>query len=58
MKMLFKRNRFQDPQIKLNTMMQMVAIPKSQFQKCFGNWKDHWNKCVVSEGDLNSSTLG
>lgn len=24
---------------------------KGQFQKCFGQWKDHWNKCVVSEGD-------
>ena len=31
--------------------MQLLAITKSQFQKCFGQWKDRWNESVVSEGD-------
>jgi hypothetical protein len=52
MKMPLKGNRFQDTEeIKRNAKMQLLAIPNSQFQKCFGQGKDHWNKCVVSEGD-------
>jgi hypothetical protein len=52
MKIVLKGNRFQDPEeIKRNAMMQLLTVPKSQFQKCFGQWRDHWNKCVVSEGD-------
>jgi len=31
--------------------MQLLAIPKSQFQKCFGQVKECWNNCVVSEND-------
>jgi hypothetical protein len=51
MKMLLKGNRFQDmEEIKPNTT-QLLAIPKSQFQTFFRQWKDQWNKCVVSEGD-------
>jgi len=49
--MLLKGKRLQDMEIERNTIMQLLAIPKSQFQKCFGQWKDHRNKCVVSEGD-------
>ena len=50
--MLFKWNRFQGTEeIKQNTMTQLLAVPKSQFQKCFGQWKDCCNKCVVPEGD-------
>jgi hypothetical protein len=64
MEMLLKRNKFQDmEEIKRNAMKQLLAVPKSQFQKCLGQWKDCWNKCVVSEGvcfegDYNCNTLG
>jgi hypothetical protein len=52
LKMLLKGNRFQDmEEIEHNTMMQLLAFPKSLFQKCFRKWKNHWHKCVVSEGD-------
>jgi hypothetical protein len=51
-KMLLKGNRLQDmEEMKQNTMMQLLAFPKSQFQKRFRQWKDHRNRCVVSEGD-------
>jgi hypothetical protein len=51
--MLLKGNRLQDmKEIKCNTMtQQLLAIPKSQFQKCCRQLKDHTNNCVVSEGD-------
>jgi hypothetical protein len=50
--MLLKGNRLQDMKdIKRNTMMQLLAIPQSQFEKCCGQWKDHRNNCVVSEGE-------
>jgi len=32
-------------------MAQLLAVPKSRCPKCFGQWKDCWNKCVASEGD-------
>lgn len=36
---------------KRNETMTLLAIPKSQLQKFFRQWKDCWNKSVVSEGD-------
>ena len=48
--MLLKGNRLQDMEIKQNTMMLLLAIPKSHFKKCCGQWKDHRNNCVVSVG--------
>jgi hypothetical protein len=45
--MLLKGNSFQNKDV----IMQLLAIPKSQFQKCFTQWTDHWNKCVMSDGD-------
>jgi len=33
-------------------MTQLLVIPKSQFQKCFGQQKNYWNKYVVSDGNL------
>jgi hypothetical protein len=51
-KMLFKGKRFQDTEeIKRNATTKLLAVPRSQFQKCFGQWKVRWNKCVLSEGD-------
>jgi len=48
--MLLKGNRFQDRGNKTKHSMQKLAIAKRHFQKYFGQWKDHWNKCVMSEG--------
>jgi len=57
--MLLKGNRLQDmKEIKCNTKTQLLAIPKSQFQKCCRQWKDHTNNCVVSEGDYDCNTKG
>jgi hypothetical protein len=51
-KMLLKGKRFQDmEEIKQKVITELLAIPRSQFQKCFGQWKDCWNKCLLSEGD-------
>jgi hypothetical protein len=36
---------------KRNVMTELWAVPWSQFQKCFGQWKDCWKVCVMSEGD-------
>jgi len=45
-------NRSQDmEEIKGKAMTQLLDVPKSQCPKCFGQWKDCWNKCVASEGD-------
>jgi hypothetical protein len=35
---------------KRNVTTQLLAIPKSQLQKFFEQWKDCWNNSVVSEG--------
>jgi hypothetical protein len=52
LKMQLKGNRFQDTEeTKQNALTWLLAIPKSQFQKCFRQWMDCWNKHVVSQGD-------
>jgi hypothetical protein len=46
---MLKGKMFQDTEeIKRNVTTELLAIPRSQFQKRFGQWKD---QCVVSEGD-------
>ena len=37
-------------EIKENLKQQLLAIPKSVFQKCFENWEKRWHKCILSEG--------
>jgi hypothetical protein len=27
------------------------ALQENDFQKCFKNWKRHWNRCQASKGD-------
>ncbi|GFS99634.1 mariner Mos1 transposase [Trichonephila clavipes] len=52
-----KGHRFQDIEtIKQNSTQQLQAIPKSEFQKGFEDWKHRWAKCVTTnrvyfEGD-------
>jgi hypothetical protein len=49
---MLKGNRFQDTEaIKRNATTQLFAVPESQFRECFRQWKDCWNKCVMSERD-------
>lgn len=33
------------------SLQELKAIPKSEFQKCFEDWKKRWHKCIISEGD-------
>ncbi|UYV81534.1 hypothetical protein LAZ67_20001468 [Cordylochernes scorpioides] len=30
----------------------MKAIPKTEYQRCFADWKKRWLKCIVVNGDL------
>ena len=32
-------------------MRDLKAIPNIEFQKCFRDWKKHWLKCIISNGD-------
>ena len=36
--------------IKEKFKQEVLAIPKSAFQKCFEDWKKHWHKCITSKG--------
>ncbi|UYV79233.1 hypothetical protein LAZ67_17001679 [Cordylochernes scorpioides] len=29
----------------------MKAIPKTDYQRCFANWKKRWLKCIAANGD-------
>ncbi|GFV26862.1 putative transposase [Trichonephila clavipes] len=46
-----KGHRFQDIEtIKQNSTQHLQAISKSEFQKCFEDWKHCWAKCVTANG--------
>ena len=30
--------------------MQLLEIPKTEYEKCFPQWKSCWNQCVQAEG--------
>ncbi|GFY07602.1 putative mariner transposase [Trichonephila clavipes] len=50
-KKTLKGHRFQDIEnIKQNSTHQLQVIPKSEFQKCFEDWKHRWAKCVTADG--------
>ena len=36
--------------IKEKSKLDLLAIPKSAFQKHFEDWKTPWHKCIISEG--------
>lgn len=38
-------------EIKSASLRELNAIPKIEFQKCFGDWKKRWHKCIISNGD-------
>jgi len=31
-------------------MRQLRAITKSDYQRCFRQWQEHWNKCIQAQG--------
>ena len=37
-------------EIKEKSKQDLLALPKSAFQKCFQDWKKRWHKCIISEG--------
>ena len=37
--------------IETASLEELKTIPKSAYQKCFEDWKKHWHKCIISEGD-------
>ena len=37
-------------EIKEKSKQELLAIPKSEFQKFFEDWKKCWHKCIISEG--------
>lgn len=37
--------------IKGESLKELKAITKIEFQKCFEDWKKRWHKCIVSKGD-------
>ena len=38
-------------EIKIASLEELKAIPKSSFQKCFDDWEKRWHKCIISKGD-------
>ena len=30
---------------------ELNTIPKEAFSECFQQWRQHWEKCVESQGD-------
>lgn len=44
--------RFDDVEIvKQNMTHQFLSTSKRDVQKCFEQWKNHWNKCIKSQGN-------
>ena len=37
-------------EIKEKSKQDLLAIPKSDFQKCFEDWKKRWHKYIIFEG--------
>ena len=44
-----KGNRFATIEEMKKIETKAVGVTKSAFQKCFGDWKKRWHKCVISE---------
>ena len=36
--------------IKEKSKKKLLVIPKSEFQKFFGDWKKRWHKCIIFGG--------
>ena len=52
LKKFMKERRFATiEEIKATSLEELKAMPKSAYQKCFGDWKKRWHKCIISKGD-------
>ena len=52
LKMLLKGKRFENNEdIKANTTDRLKLLKKEDFQTCFPQWQERWNKCVCAEGE-------
>ena len=50
LKTAMKGKRFiESGKIKEKSKQELLAIPKSAFQKCFEDWKKRWHKCIISD---------
>ena len=36
-------------EIKAKSKQELLAISKSEIEKCFEDWKKRWHKCITSE---------
>jgi hypothetical protein len=36
--------------IQANVMRQLSTITKSDYQRCFHQWQESWNKCIQAQG--------
>ena len=58
-KVILKERPFYDiDDIRSNTTAALKAIPKNQFQNCFGGWIRHWHPCIVSQGEYFEGDYG
>ncbi|UYV74678.1 hypothetical protein LAZ67_12000508 [Cordylochernes scorpioides] len=47
-----KGRKFQSKEeIKVESKKAMKAIPKTDYQRCFADWKKRWLKCIAANGD-------
>ena len=51
LKKTMKGHQFHDIEdIQANAMRQLRAITKSDYQRCFHQWQERWNKCIQAQG--------
>ncbi|UYV70799.1 hypothetical protein LAZ67_8000672 [Cordylochernes scorpioides] len=52
LKKKLKGRKFQSiEEIKVESKKAMKAIPKTDYQRCFADWKKRWLKCIAAIGD-------
>ncbi|UYV65470.1 hypothetical protein LAZ67_3004454 [Cordylochernes scorpioides] len=52
LKKKLKCRKFQSiEEIKVESKKAMKAIPKTDYQRCFADWKKRWLKCIAANGD-------
>ncbi|UYV85110.1 hypothetical protein LAZ67_X004608 [Cordylochernes scorpioides] len=52
LKKKLKDRKFQSiEEIKVESKKAMKAIPRTDYQRCFADWKKRWLKCIAANGD-------
>ncbi|UYV77115.1 hypothetical protein LAZ67_14003347 [Cordylochernes scorpioides] len=58
LKRKLKGRKFQSiEEIKVESKKAMKAIPKTDYQRCFADWKKRWLKCIAANGDYFEGTI-